>query len=367
AMLSGGVDSSTVASLMTQISGQPINTFTVGFDGDFEDNELDFARQHAQRINSHHHEVVISADEFSSFLPHAIHHLEEPVATASTLAMYKVCELARKHVKVVLTGQGADEPFAGYHRYLGERYGEWYRRVPSPIRNYLISPIVMALPRNERLKRAVNSLGESDNTQRIINIYNTFDPSLQKSLYQSDIMHTNGFYKSVYELQKEVNHLDSVTQMLYMDARLYQADNLAIYGDKMSMANSLEARVPFLDLDLMKFVERIPPSLKIKGRVRKYILKKAVSKWIPDEVINRRKIGFATPVDQWFRGEWRNEIYDRLLASNSGCQAYLNSSTIESILDEHYSGREDHKRLLFSLMTFEIWHEQFIKTPIATQ
>jgi asparagine synthase (glutamine-hydrolysing) len=233
--------------------------------------------------------------------------------------------------------------------------------VPAPIRKNLIAPLVMALPRNERLKRAVNSLGEANSTQRIINIYNTFDPKLQKSLFQDKVLATNGFYQSVHEWQQDVDHLDSMTQMLYMDARLYQADNLAIYGDKMSMANSLEARVPFLDLELMKFVERIPPSLKIKGRVRKYILKQAVSKWIPDEVINRRKIGFATPVDQWFRGEWRDEIHDRLLSAGSGCRTYLNSQTLEKILEEHYAGREDHKRLLFSLMTFEIWHEQFIQ------
>lgn len=363
AMLSGGVDSSTVASLMTQIANQPINTFTVGFTGNFADNELEFARQHAKHINSNHHEVIISADEFSSFLPHAIYHLEEPVATASTLAMYKVCELARKHVKVVLTGQGADEPFAGYHRYLGERYSQWYRYLPETVRNHLILPLVKAMPRNERLKRAVNSLGEPDNTQRILNIYNTFDPDIQKSLYQQPVKESNGYFKSIYEWQKDVQHLDSLTQMLYLDARLYQADNLAIYGDKMSMANSLEARVPFLDLELMKFVERIPPNLKIKRRVRKYILKKAAAKWIPEEVITRRKIGFATPVDDWFRGEWHNEIHDRLLSPNSGCRNFFNHQTIHQILQEHHSGQEDHKRLLFSLLTFEIWYGTFIQSP----
>lgn len=366
AMLSGGVDSSTVASLMTQIANQPINTFTVGFDGNFADNELEFARQHAKRINSNHHEVIISAKEFSSFLPHAIFHLEEPVATASTLAMYKVSELARKHVKVVLTGQGADEPFAGYPRYLGERYGQWYRYLPKPIRNHIVLPLVKAMPRNERLKRAVNSLGEPDNMQRILNIYNTFDPSIQKSLYQHNVMEVNGFFKSIYEWQKDVKHLDSLAQMLYMDARLYQADNLAIYGDKMSMANSLEARVPFLDLELMKFVERIPPKMKIKGRVRKYILKKAVAKWIPEEVITRRKIGFATPVDDWFRSEWHNEIHDRLLSPNSGCRTFFNPQVVNQILQEHHAGQEDHKRLLFSLLTFEIWHNTFIQSPIHT-
>ena len=159
-MLSGGVDSATIATLMQRFTGQPIHTFTVGFAGKFEQNELSAARRSAELIGSQHHEAVINAEEYARFLPQSLWYLEEPIATASTLAFYWICKLAREHVKVVLTGQGADEPFAGYKRHLGEYYGSWYRRIPSSLRQNVIAPLVESLPRNERIKRAVRSIGK---------------------------------------------------------------------------------------------------------------------------------------------------------------------------------------------------------------
>jgi len=363
AMLSGGVDSSTVATIMTELSGGPIETFTVGFEGSFSQNELRPARAMAQRIGSQHHEVIISADEYADFLPRSIWYLEEPVATASTLAFYKVCQLARQHVKVVLTGQGADEPFAGYPRYLGERYSGLYRALPGAVRNGLIVPLVERLPRNERLKRAVRSLHVDDPLERMVAVYTILDAPLKHRLYRDGLMpEDRGRDCDAVRLwQSDVIGLDGLSQMLYVDARLSLADNLLMYGDKMAMAVSLEVRVPFLDLELMALVESIPPGLKIRGRTQKYILKKAVSKWVPSEVITRKKIGFATPVDEWFRRDLRAEIKDRLLAPGSACRAYFQPDTIRKMLDDHQIGRQDYKRALFSLLTFEIWHEQFIK------
>jgi len=361
AMLSGGIDSTTVATIMTEIRGEPIDTFTVGFEAAFANNELAPARAMAHHLGSRHHEIVVPSHEYADFLPRSIWHLEEPVATASTLAFYKVCQLARQHVKVVLTGQGADEPFAGYHRYLGERYGSLYRKVPAMVREGLVAPLIKRLPRNERLKRAVASLGQPDTLKRMLQIYATIDPALKSRLQFNGNGSKNDSYETFRLWQSDVAHLDGLSQMLYIDARSYQADNLAIYGDKMSMALSLEARVPFLDLELMALVESIPSHLKIKGWTRKQILKKAVAKWIPAEVIARKKIGFETPVDGWFRQELHHTITDQLLDAGSACREFFQCGTIQEILDEHQRGRHDHKRILFSLLTFEIWYQQFIK------
>jgi asparagine synthase (glutamine-hydrolysing) len=361
AMLSGGVDSSTIATLMAELSGDPIKTFTVGFEKPFAQNELEQARSMAKRIGSDHHEVVISASEWAEFMPRSIWCLEEPVATSSTLAFYKVCELARQHVKVVLTGQGADEPFAGYPRHLGEFYGRWYRRLPRSVRERLIAPLVEHLPRNEQLKRAVRSLGIDDPLKRMLAVYAIVDEPFKLRLYRDDLLQSCNDFDSVRLWQSDVTDLDPLSQMLHVDARLSLSDNLLIYGDKMAMAVSLEARVPFLDLELMDFAESIPASFKIKGQSQKYILKKAVSKWIPSEILTRKKVGFATPVDQWLRRELSVQTEERLLSPGSACREFFRVETVRRMFEDHRRGRQDYKRALFSLLTFELWHEQFIK------
>lgn len=364
-MLSGGLDSSTIASIVTKHSHKPIKTFTVGFEGRFKYNELDHARRVSKQIGSQHYDVVISSDEFSDIFSQSIWYLEEPIANASTFAFYKLCEIASQQVKVVLMGQGADESFAGYPRYLGEYYSRLYRAVPRLIQQFLISPFITALPRNEQLKRASRSLHEKKNPDRMFEIYTIFDTHLKQQLYRDGLAQKkggNGLSVINYWLN-DVPNLDGLSQMLYIDARLYLADNLLMYNDKMAMAKSLEGRVPFLDLELMDFVESVPAKFKIKGLTQKYILKKAASKWIPKNNINRKKIGFATPVDEWFRADLKKEIENRLLSPGSACSIYFKPAVIKQMIDDHKTGRQDYKRALFSLLTFELWHEQFIKPP----
>jgi len=361
-MLSGGVDSATVAILMQRFAGQPIHTFTVGFSDKFAGNELLAARRSAQLIGSQHHEAVISAEEYTKFLPRAIWYLEEPIATTSALAFYWICRLARQHVKVVLTGQGADEPFAGYGRHFGEYYGEWYRLLPAFLRNKVIMPLVDRLPRNDQLKRAVHSLGIENQLERFTQIYSIFDDGMKHRLYRSGFAdHTDHLTRnSIEPWQNDVKDLDGLSQMLYIDSRFSLPDNLLMYGDKMSMAASLEARIPFLDLELMALIERMPSSLKIRGGVQKYLLKRAVADWVPPKIIYRKKFGFSTPVDQWFGGKLRSYIGDQLLAHNSACRQYFEPIMMEKMIKDHESRRHDYKRHLFSLLTFELWHKQFI-------
>lgn len=363
-LLSGGTDSTTVAEIMTRITGGPIQTFTVGFSDNFVDNELDAARATSLRIGSQHHDIVVSADEYAEFLPKSILYLEEPVAITSALAFYRISKLAQEQVKVVLTGQGADEPFAGYHRHLGERYGALYRTLPKYLRKRIITPLVERLPRNERLKRAVRSLDVKDDLKRMVQVYTIFNSSLRQRLYRDFLLQEVGSHicDNVQLWQADVAGLDGLSQMLYIDSRFSLADNLLLLADKLSMAVSLETRVPFLDLELMEFVESIPPNLKIKGKTQKYILKKAISKWIPDDIITGRKIGFNSPVDGWFRRELHGFIEDRLLSPDSACNEFFERKTIQEMLDDHTSGRQDYKRTLFCLLTFEIWHDQFIKS-----
>lgn len=365
AMLSGGVDSSTVATIMSQISDSPIKTFTVGFEDDFELNELKDAKFIADKIGSEHYELVVSSEDYNKLLPFSVWHMEEPVATGSILAYYMICKLASSKVKVVLTGQGADEPFAGYPRHLGEYYGKYYRAIPLPLRNFIISPIINSLKRNEQLKRAVFSLEEPVTEKRFLRIYQTLQKELTKELYTQ-----NGFdwesltLGAIQEWQNDVSGFDDLNKLLYSDSRLSLPDNLLLYGDKMAMAVSLEARVPFLDLELMRFVESIPSKFKINGLTQKYLLKKAVRKWIPEEVIKKKKIGFATPIDNWFQNELKGEVEEKLLSEGSAIRKYLNASVIKKMIEDHAAKREDYKRPLLSFLTFEIWHEMFIQNKL---
>jgi asparagine synthase (glutamine-hydrolysing) len=362
AMLSGGVDSSTVATIMSQISDSPIKTFTVGFEHDFELNELKDAKFIADKIGSEHYELVVSSKDYNKLLPFSVWHMEEPVATGSILAYYMICKLAASKVKVVLTGQGADEPFAGYPRHLGEYYGKYYRAIPMPLRNFIISPLINSLKRNEQLKRAVFSLEEPITEKRFLRIYQTLQKELTKELYTQ-----NGFdwesltLDAIQEWQNDAAGFDDLNKLLYSDSRLSLPDNLLLYGDKMAMAVSLEARVPFLDLELMRFVESIPSKFKINGLTQKYLLKKAVSKWIPEEVIKKKKIGFATPIDNWFQSELKGEVEEKLLSEGSAIRKYLNAEVIKKMIEDHAAKREDYKRPLLSFLKFEIWHEMFIK------
>jgi asparagine synthase (glutamine-hydrolysing) len=361
-LLSGGTDSATVATIMSRVASAPVETFTVGFSGAFAQNELEPARKMAESLGASHRVVIISSDDFSELLPQSVWHLEEPIATAATFAFYRVCELARQHVKVVLTGQGADEPFGGYPRYLGESYGWVYRSLPPLVRRHLVAPVIERLPRNERLKRAARSLATSDEIERLTKVYAVLDEELQYELLRSDTWADGEVASAVSRWHGDAAKLDAVGKMMYVDSRFSLADNLLLLADKLSMAVSLEARVPFLDLELMELAESIPSRMKIRRLHQKHILKRAMRKWLPDEVLQRKKIGFNTPVDGWFRREINAVVKEQLLAEGSACRTYFQPEVVARMLREHVSGRHDHKRILFSLLTFELWHQKFI-TP----
>lgn len=365
ALLSGGIDSAVVVAIMTRYTDHPVRTFSVGFRDGGPLNELPDARATAKLLKTEHHEVELGADDFVRWQEKVICHLEEPVSSTAPVSLYLLSRLASEHVKVVLTGQGADEPFSGYHRYLGERYGHLYRRVPSVIRKRLLAPLVDALPRRERLKRAVQSLDAEDATERFVNVYAFFPPQLKERLWRTEERPGGSAHRAhevVSYWREGVEDLDSLPQMAYVDARLSLPDDFLIYGDKMSMASGLEARVPFLDLELMAVAERIPASLRIRGLRRKYVYKKVVGKWLPPEIIGRAKRGFDAPTELWFRRDLSDYLRDLLLSSDSACRIYFDRTVLESILRDHTSGRRDNRRRVFNLLVFETWYRQFISS-----
>ena len=364
ALLSGGVDSATVVAIMRQCTHQPVRTFTVGFAGGFARNELATARRSAEILGTDHHEVVIGMRECLEAFPATVWHLDEPIATTSALAMYWVSRLAAQSVKVVLTGQGADEPWASYRRYRGEVLGAWYRRIPAPVRQQVIARLVSWLPRADGAKRATFALGTNDPAERFTQVYTVFTPAMKAALYREGLLPPGRAADpcaAVRYWQGPVAHLPSLAQQLYVDARFSLADNLLLYGDKMSMAASLEARVPMLDLELMAFVEGLPTSLRLRGwRGHKYLYRKAIARWLPPEVLHRPKLGFDTPMDEWFQREMTGYVRERIAGRGSACARYFEPRYIEALIRQHAERRQDYTRALYSLLVFEMWHQRFL-------
>ena len=363
-LLSGGVDSAAVLAIMSKASSNPINTFTVGFKHDDEVNELNEARFTANFFGAKHHEILIDDLDYMDCLYNVIGYLEEPIATTSAIPMYFVTKLAKDYVKVVLTGQGADETFCGYHRYYGERYGNLYRRIPISIQNLFLKNIIEALPRQERIKRAVRSIGNREISERFVQVYSVFNKKMKNMLWLHGHKQYISDSKSIEIVdywRNGLEELDPLIQMSTIDSRLSLADDLLIYGDKMSMINSIEARVPFLDHEFISVAESLPASMRINGFTRKYILKKVMAKWLPNEIIKRKKRGFETPMDRWFRKELSGYISDILLSDNSACKIYFHSKSINILINDHISGRQDNSRQLFCLLSFDLWHKQYIE------
>ncbi len=360
-LLSGGVDSTAIASIVRYVTGEPPKTFTVGFSDDFDRDERAAARETAARLGTEHHEVVITAKDYAALLEGCVAQLEEPIATSSTLPLFQVCRLAREHVKVVVTGQGADEPFGGYARHVGEHWGGFFRAFPEPLRQRVLGPLVTALPRGERLKRAFASLGEGEIGRRMRAVYSIFDDRDREVLLGGRFQGAEAADEVIALWRSGVEHRSPLSQMLYVDSRFSLADNLLTYTDKISMATSLEARVPYLDLQLMEYAESIPSRWKVRGRTGKWILKRALDRWLPSGLSERPKIAFETPVSSWMREGRLKDARSRVLENGSACSTYFNRAEMLRLFKQHESGQRDLHWQLFSLITFELWHDRLLK------
>ncbi len=366
AMLSGGVDSAAIVALMAEKSSQ-VKTFTVGFEGGGDADETALARETARLFGTEHHEVILGEGDFASDLAGVIEMLEEPVVTTSALGFRQVARSAQEHVPVLLSGQGADELLAGYWRYIGEWLAGLAFGMPDPLGRVLPRLARSSrLVRSARLERGLRALRYPDVLERFMSIYSVFTGEQKRELYGPDMTaHCAREPPSAAEpaarLLREVPDQDSLNQMLHVDTRLWLPDDLLLVGDKMSMAESVEMRVPFLDRDVVEFVEALPSSFKIRMGRRKAVEKAAVGPFLPRTIVHRKERGFATPVDRWLRSDRHGFAREALLSRDSFSRQTFSLPAVAALLDRHQAGEFDHTRQIFCLLSIELWARQFLK------
>jgi asparagine synthase (glutamine-hydrolysing) len=363
--LSSGIDSGVLLALMREQTNAAVHTFTIGFEDGDRTNETEDARKLSAHFESDHSELVIGAADYRQYYERYLWDLEEPVGNESAAAFYFVSMLARRKVKVALTGQGADEPWAGYDRHRAARFSSIYAALPHTLTSRVIRPLVERFSRTEQLRRAVVSLNEPDVLSRLIKIYSFYSEGMKRQLFQPWLLErvsANGVEarRALSGWHADVASLDPLTQILYLDTRTNLPDDLLMVNDKTSMANSLESRVPFLDYRLVEFVESLPPKMRLRRMCGKYLHKKAVEKWLPKEVVYRRKKGFSNPVDQWLRNSMSKYVQDCLLAEGSAVKQYFNPEYIRRLVADHTAGAQNYMRHIYLLVSFELWHQRFM-------
>ncbi len=364
--LSSGVDSGSLLAIMTKYAKGPVQTFTIGFEGGEKTNEVEDAKAMARMFGAEHYFQMLTPEDYVKYYERYMWDLEEPVGNETAAAFYFVARIASQRVKVALTGQGADEPWAGYDRYKGVKLSALYHRMPPVVTNG-VAALVSRMPgRMERLKRGAASLSEPDMLTRFTKIYSFFSADMKSQLYCGALKErfgadAYGTRQALSRLQKDVDGLDPLTQMLYIDTRANLPDDLLMVSDKTSMANSLESRVPFLDYRLIEFVESLPPNLRLKGLSGKYLHKKAVEKWLPKQIVYRKKKGFANPIENWFRVRMKSFVEDCLLSGDSSMSCYFDQKYIKRMLEWDRTGKEQYRRHIYLLVSLELWHRRFLQ------
>jgi asparagine synthase (glutamine-hydrolysing) len=360
-LLSGGIDSGLLLGLMN-LQGGSWPTFTVGYGESFRDDELIDAEATARIFSARSAMVRIDKGTFESALPQIISSLEEPIASSSIVPMYFVCERARQDVKVALIGQGPDELFGGYTRHLGVRYGEYWRHLPEWARQ-TISKMSQMIPRNEALKRGIYSLDTADRMRRYQQVFSIMPGNIIDDLFQDGAL-PPGAGDRVLDYWQELGGLSKSTDELggfqFLEIRSSLPDELLMFGDKLSMAHSLEVRVPYLDLEIVEYVERLKAQFKVRNGSRKWIHRRVCREFLPRAVLNRKKRGFSVNVvDQWFSESLKGKIRDYLLDQKSLMFECLKSERVERLLREHVERRNDNHKILYSLVAFEEWSRVF--------
>lgn len=369
AFLSGGIDSSTIVGIMSEFSGQPVKTFSVGFEeSDF--SELKYARIVASAFNTSHNEFIVKPD-IISILPELVWHYNEPFGDSSMVPTYYVANETRKHVTVALNGDGGDENFAGYTRYwqtlLLEKLSLAYKNIPFFRKELLefFARQYFRFPSNtffriwRWLEEAEKKGFDYAYARRLI----SFSSDLRQKIYSEDMKKKiNDFdsltlVRNIWNLSGEI---DTLEKMLVTDFQLYLPEVLMVKMDIASMANSLETRSPFLDQEFVELVASFPSHLKMKNFRSKYILKRKIKSFLPQDIVTRKKMGFGIPVGKWFRNELRGYLLDTLLSEKSLSRGYFKVEEIKRIVNEHIGGKADHTSRLWTLLTFELWHRIFI-------
>ena len=344
--LSGGIDSAMVAKLAQAQNSSPLKAFTVGFSGVHAEDETEAAQYTASLLGLEHHIIKIDFEDFLTQLEECCKIVEEPLATTSIIPMYNLSKLASQHVKVVLTGQGADEPLGGYPKYRGELLQQY---LPGVVRK-LLPPILKWIGvKDDAMERAGKALSIQDELLRYLTVSEVFTPHEIWDLIGIDNLKVRANIEYMHQ-QIQAHGQTTVERMMALDARLNLADDLLNYTDKITMHFSMECRVPFLDLEFIQFVESLPRSLKLNLKTGKIVHKKYAQRILPHEIINRKKQDFKSPTQLWFRRE-SNTLREILLEGGTNFSQVFNPDAVSSIIDQHYSGfnRERHLFLLLSI------------------
>jgi asparagine synthase (glutamine-hydrolysing) len=365
AQLSGGVDSSLIVAHMERLRQrnghkERVRTFSIGFDeGAF--SELPYARQVAQRYDTEHHEIIVGFADFVREFARLCWVYDEPVSEPAAIPTYLLCRFARQHVTVMLTGEGGDELFGGYPKCAVDQLGHYLNWMPAGVRRAALRGAASLLPFGKRRARiALENLSIADEAQRLASWFSGFDDLGLAQLAQPAAL--NG-RSAADRLRDDLARCDSrhpLDRMLYADLHTWLVDDLLIKGDRMSMASSVEARVPFLDHPLIEYAATLPPAYKAKGTRTKILLKKLAERYIPRETIYRRKVGFTVPLNPWFQGPLRDFVRGILLGERALARGYFRPDVLTRLVDDHLQARVDRSRSLWTLLSLEIWHRLFV-------
>ena len=357
--LSGGIDSSAIVALLAPRLEKRLKTFSVAYDFGNKYNETGFARIIAKQFNTDHHEFIVTPAQFRDFIPQYVYHMDEPVTESAAISLYYIAKMASDYVTVVLSGEGSDELFAGYDFYYYNIIIEKWRRILANKNISDLSELLCSLLPDNRIRKYLRmSLIPLEKRYKGIS---TYEEEVKKRLYTSEFetfiagKYEEGPHDFLSNLFQQTKNNDVLSRMLYFDMKTWLVDDLLIKADKMSMAASLELRVPFLDHRLVEFAAQIPSRCKISGKSTKVIVKEMLKGILPDAIIHRKKMGFPTPLKYMFRGELQDYAYDLLIASSANIRTYFRPAEIKRLLDEHASGRKDNHRIIWQLIVLETW------------
>lgn len=369
-LLSGGVDSGLLLGLMS-LYGEGWPAYTVGYGkSEYRNDELSDAAETARMFSARHTEVELTRQTFEQCLPKIVATLEEPIEASSIVPMYFVCQRAREDVKVALVGQGPDELFGGYTRHLGVQYGGYWRRIPRWLRSGLETGI-HRLPRNQALKRGVSSLAARDRLQRYQNVFSILPGPTVNGLFRDGMIpeaEEGGIDACWRELEPLTDGTDELGGFQALEIRSSLPDKLLMYADKLSMAHGLEVRVPYLDREIVEYVERLPATFKVRGGHRKWLHRKVCQQFLPPTILKRKKRGFAVDVvDDWFQKSLGGNMEGYLLDGSSLMFDFLKPAGVKGLLDDHRSGRSDNYKALFNLVVLEEWLRSNQSARVASQ
>jgi asparagine synthase (glutamine-hydrolysing) len=356
-LLSGGLDSGLLLALMNQ-HGEKWPAYTVGYGETFDDDELADAAETASLLGAHHIPVKLDRAEFERSLPKIVGALEEPVTSSSIVPMYFVCQRARQDVKVALIGQGPDEVFGGYKRHLGVHYGKLWRQMPEALRE-VVGSAINRLPRNETLKRGIYSLDVEDRLQRYQHVFSLAPAQQIDGLFRDDFLPVKLNDRPIdawRDLLPQMEHTDELGGFQLLEIRSSLPDELLMYADKLSMAHSLEVRVPYLDRTIVEYAQRLEGKFKIRNGKGKWLHREVCHRFLPPRILKRKKRGFAVNVvDDWLKSSMRGLLPEMLLDENSLMFELLKPESARKLLEDHRSGQQDNHKLLFSLVMLEQW------------